>query len=302
MTRAFRYLPGVLSAVLVASALSASAPRAASASVGACAAMPKDARLNRDSATSASDAWAVGGFNSMPGRLAILSRMLSARFQVVKFIGRESELAALASWRDSSEARLAAMWIRAPGGQGKTRLAARFAELSAAAGWKVVTASHLSGSVIPSPGSQGLRLVGAAGLLMIIDYADRWPLSHLTWLFSNALLHKQLPTRILLVGRAGSAWSAIRSALTEQGAKSGDLLVPPLAGADLSQRREMFDAARRCFAEQYGVQDSVGISSPVPLDQSDFGLTLAIHMAALTAVDARARGARAPGDLVGLTA
>jgi hypothetical protein len=32
------------------------------------------------------------------------------------------------------------------------------------------------------PGSQDLRTVGSAGLLLLADYADRWPLASLTWL------------------------------------------------------------------------------------------------------------------------
>jgi hypothetical protein len=35
------------------------------------------------------------------------------------------------------------------------------------------------------------------------------------------------------------------------------------------------------------------------LDDSEFGLTLAVHMAALVAVDARMRGDRPPADMAG---
>ncbi|MFE7524923.1 ATP-binding protein [Kitasatospora sp. NPDC057542] len=87
------------------------------------------------------------------------SRMLNARHGVVEFTGREADSAALDQWRDSRP-RLAARWLYGPGGQGKTRLAARFAARSTERGWAVVTATHGPGGVLPPPGSQDLRLHG----------------------------------------------------------------------------------------------------------------------------------------------
>lgn len=69
------------------------------------------------------------------------SRMLSARSAVVGFTGRESERDDLRSWSQVGP-RLAARWLHAPGGQGKTRLAAQVAEELIDAGWKVITATH----------------------------------------------------------------------------------------------------------------------------------------------------------------
>jgi hypothetical protein len=45
-----------------------------------------------------------------------------------------------------------------------------------------------------------------------------------------------------------------------------------------------------------------GITPPGPLEPGDFGLTLAVHTAALVAVDAHVHHVTAPEDLVGLTA
>jgi len=64
------------------------------------------------------------------------SRLLSARYRLVPFAGRDDELADLAGWRDDG-ASMAVRLVHGPGGQGKTRLAARFAASSAAAGWAV---------------------------------------------------------------------------------------------------------------------------------------------------------------------
>jgi len=52
--------------------------------------------------------------------------------------------------------------------------------------WKVITAAYGPGTVLPPPGSQDLRVDGATGVLLIVDYADRWPPTHLTWLLRNA--------------------------------------------------------------------------------------------------------------------
>jgi len=55
------------------------------------------------------------------------SRLLNAHHQVVPFTGRAAELARLDQWLHRG-ARLAAHWLHGPGGQDKTRLAARLEE------------------------------------------------------------------------------------------------------------------------------------------------------------------------------
>lgn len=229
------------------------------------------------------------------------SRMLNARFAVVDFTGRERELADLRSWRDQGP-RLAVRWLHAPGGQGKSRLATEFARTSHSDGWKVVTATHGPGAVLPPPGSQDLRTHGTEGLLLIVDYADRWPLTHLTWLFSNALLHRsEVRTRVLLLARSADAWPAVRASLAHHHAATSAYLLAPLPehGGE-GGRGQMFTAARDAFAVRYGIP-AAGIAPPAPLDHPDYGLTLAVHMAALVAVDARAGGRRAPTGTEGLT-
>jgi tetratricopeptide (TPR) repeat protein len=229
------------------------------------------------------------------------SRMLNARFAVVEFTGRERELAGLRSWREEGP-RLAVRWLHAPGGQGKSRLAAEFARTTLADGWKVVTATHGPGTVLPPPGSQDLRTDGTAGLLLIVDYADRWPLTHLTWLFSNALLHRsEVRTRVLLLARSADAWPAVRASLANHAAATSAYALAPLPehGGE-GGRGQMFTAARDAFAVRYGIP-AAGIAPPAPLDHPDYGLTLAVHMAALVAIDARATGRRAPTGTEGLT-
>ena len=226
------------------------------------------------------------------------SRMLNARFALVEFTGRAGDLTKLRRWRQDGS-RLAVHWLHGPGGAGKTRLAAEFAGEAAADGWKVITATHGPGMVLPPPGSQDLRLDGVAGVLMVVDYADRWPHSHLMWLFRNALLHQLgVPARVLLLGRTAEALPALRSALTDQVASSSQALEPLPDG--VGQREQMFTAARDGFAARYRI-DPAGVPPPPHLDAPEMGLTLALHMAALVAVDARVTGRRLPADMAGLS-
>ncbi|MFI6009129.1 tetratricopeptide repeat protein [Streptomyces sp. NPDC051243] len=228
------------------------------------------------------------------------SRMLNARFQVVGFTGRNEELDQLRQWRDDGP-QLSARLLHAPGGQGKTRLADRLAEDSTAGNWKTVTALQGPGTVFPPPGSQDLRLDGTAGLLLIVDYADQWPLTHLIWLLSNALLHQTgVRTRILLLARTTNDWPRVRAALANlQAATSSQKLHPLPSRKDA--RDEMFTAARNAFASHYGLGEATGIAPPESLSRPEMSLTLAVHMAALVAVDAHAAGRRPPDDIEGLT-
>ncbi|MFJ4585452.1 tetratricopeptide repeat protein [Streptomyces echinatus] len=229
------------------------------------------------------------------------SRMLNARHAVVDFTGREAELAALHRWRAEGP-RLGVRWLHGAGGQGKTRLAAHFAAQTATEGWKVVTATHGPGTILPPPGSQDLRLDGARGLLLIVDYADRWPLTHLTWLLSNALLHQTaVRTRILLLARTAEPWPAVRAALANHQADTSTQLLEPLPAQEAGPRARMFAVARGSFAARYGLTTPDGIGPPGSLEHPDFGLTLAVHIAALVAVDAHVTGRRPPRDMAGLT-
>ena len=228
------------------------------------------------------------------------SRMLNARRAVVPFTGRDEELADLADWRDAGAA-LAVRWLYGPGGRGKTRLAAELAVGSAAAGWKVVAALHGPDADPIESGSQDLRLDGAAGLLLVVDYADRWLLTNLTWLLRNALLHHPgIATRILMIARTADAWPRLRDVLDGHEAAPSTQLLPALAG-ESGERAAMFTAARDSFAGIYQLDEAHNVEPPGPLDSEEFGLTLAVHMAALVAVDARATGGQPRSDMAGLT-
>jgi hypothetical protein len=134
------------------------------------------------------------------------SRLLAARYQVVDFIGREEELTRLAGWRDDSDLAVAVRLVHGPGGQGKTRLAAEFAQRSAALGWVVAHAVHRSYHTELTTGVDGERVVEGRGLLVIVDYAERWPMSDLLALAQDRLLRTGVPTRVLLVARPAGGW------------------------------------------------------------------------------------------------
>ncbi|GHH38981.1 P-loop NTPase [Lentzea cavernae] len=225
------------------------------------------------------------------------SQLLDARSQVVPFSGREDELTALAAWRDAPVASMSALLVHGPGGQGKSRLAARFADLSAAGGWEVALARHASEAT-----SSDVAFVPRAtgGVLVVVDYADRWP--HLELV---ALLREvgQLgePVRVLLIGRTVQWWPALRGELREIGAEVGDLLLPEFARG-VGERERAFVAAR----DRFGAV--LGVSAPVDevargLDGDEFGQVLTIHMAALvTALRARHPGGPMPDSVEGIAA
>ena len=231
------------------------------------------------------------------------SRMLDSRSAVVDFTGRDEELRALTAWRDTGQ-RLAVRWLHGEGGQGKTRLALQLAADAGARGWKVVDAVHGTDTHPPAELNQDLRLDGHRGVLVLVDYADRWPVSHLSWLFHNRLLQKDVPARVLLLARSVDQWPAVRGRLNRLrvNADSSDQYLAPIPEAG-DQRERLFSVARDSFARHYRqITEPERISPPDALNDAEFGLTLAVLTAALVAVDAAAHGRRAPAGMTGLTA
>jgi tetratricopeptide (TPR) repeat protein len=251
-----------------------------------------------------------------------LSQLLAARHQVVAFDPRrDSDLATLAAWRDQAgptQVRL----LHGPGGQGKTRLAAEFAARSAEADWVAVRGRHVTDPKPPilpvtsittpasiafgpastaSGSAAAMAAGGPAGLLVIVDYAERWPLGDLQLLFTHPLLAQGLPTRVLLLARsAGWWWQSLRHTLTELDLQADDKPLGSLA-TGVDDRLAVFTAARNRFAQVLGVQDLEVLSPPGSLTDEVFGLVLALHMAALVAVDAHASGRVAPVAPAGLS-
>jgi hypothetical protein len=213
------------------------------------------------------------------------SVLLAAEHRVVEFSGRETELAALTEWRDAEQPGISTLLLHGPGGQGKTRLAARFAELSSPA-WTVWCAHHLSdpsGLAVAAPGDSG------EASLLVVDYAERWPADGLQLLLGNPVLRRARRTRVLLVARSASSWwPAVRHRMGKSGVMvHRTLQLGPLAG-DLAGRERLFTAARDAFAGRrlFGLSNVDSIGPPAGLGKDDYLQVLTIHMAALAAVDA----------------
>jgi tetratricopeptide (TPR) repeat protein len=227
------------------------------------------------------------------------SRLLAAERQVVPFTGRDHELAVLASWRDDPAPGVSVMLLHGPGGQGKTRLATRFAADCVTEGWTAWTGHHLSDPVaqqVAAPGDPGRDLV------LIVDYADRWPVDDLLLLLTNPLLRRPQRARVLLLARtAGPWWPSVRHRLGKAGLGVGPTMeLPPLAETTAA-RRGAYVSARDSFAVVLGIS-AAAVPLPRRIEEDAFRLVLTVHMAALAAVDACRRGATPPEDPVGLSA
>ncbi|MEU5809399.1 tetratricopeptide repeat protein [Streptomyces sp. NPDC047718] len=227
------------------------------------------------------------------------SRLLRATHAVVPFTGRGTDLAGLARWRDDPGEHLAVRLVHGPGGQGKTRLAARFADLSRRTGWTVWQAV-LNETGADPVGTSPLRDLGS-GVLLVVDYAERWPTSDLHGLLRDPLLHRTgVPVRILLLARpAGVWWEVLHTWIEDHLDAPGEAhALLPLADAPRA-RADLFRQARNRFADHLGLPPATadGIDPPPDLDTDvDYAQVLTIHIAALAAVDARLHDDLAPTD------
>ncbi|MBL7519161.1 tetratricopeptide repeat protein, partial [Frankia sp. CNm7] len=217
------------------------------------------------------------------------SRLLSVRYRLVPFAGRVAERAELTGWRDGRAA-LAVRLLSGPGGQGKSRLAARFAVESAAAGWAVWTARET-----PALAADRGPLPGGAGLLVVVDYAERWPLPELLGLLADRRLSAGVPVRVLLLARSGAGWwESLAHRLDDQDVVVSEQSLGPVAGS-LPGREVTFTAAAGRFGELLGV-DGSRVGLPTGLDDDVYRLVLTVHMAALAGVDALRTGSSVPED------
>jgi len=223
------------------------------------------------------------------------SRLLLARHQVVPFTGREHTLDALAGWISGDEP-VAIRLVHGAGGQGKTRLAAQVSVSCTAAGWTIWQAVHTPTPVAGSTPVSQAELPSAA-VLVVVDYADRWPASTLLALLTQLRdLHTRAGTRIrvLMMARSHSYWwpALAERAEGDLSIETGDLALPPLALDSTDDRPTLFTAAADCFAEALNLERT---GWPVPdLTGDGFAQILAVHMVALATVDATRHGHTPP--------
>ncbi|WP_170216093.1 tetratricopeptide repeat protein [Asanoa ferruginea] len=208
-------------------------------------------------------------------------------------------------WLDDPRMSIGVRLLYGPGGQGKTRLAGKLAELSASAGWTVAEASSIKllGLTDDIVGEQQLSVTGR-GLLIVVDYGERWPTNDLRTLIVQHRRLVRVPLRVLVLARpAGLWWQSIVDTLdhfSDPEIHADAFALPPMAESRHA-REEVFNSARDAFAEALRVRAS-DIRAPDDLDRREFRLLLAIHMAALASVHAHLSGERLPTDPDGLSA
>jgi tetratricopeptide (TPR) repeat protein len=226
------------------------------------------------------------------------SALLAASYQVVSFSGRSTELGGLREWRNEPRLGQAVRLIYGPAGQGKTRLTAEFAVRSASDGWVVARAQHEGHGKDSAVDGDGSVIRAARGLLVIVDYAERWPRSDLLSLIQGPLLQTAPLLRVLLVARSADWWwGSLQRGLTASGI-AVDQMQPlaPLADSE-DVRIALFNEARDRFAELLGVSSPAEVRPPESMRTDDvFKTVLTVHMTALAAVHAELRGNTAPSD------
>ncbi|WP_412515754.1 tetratricopeptide repeat protein [Actinomadura madurae] len=213
-----------------------------------------------------------------------LSRVLAAASRSIPFTGREDELLRLRSWRDGDAGTV--LLLHGPGGQGKTRLAAEFARRSRQDGWQVLAARHGERSAPGgAPHAAPPGEPDAAGLLLVVDYAETWPIEDLLDMLGESASGRWGTVRVLLIARpAGAWWVALASRLGHGGVETATMELESLLG-DGRMRREGFLTAVAWFADLFGRPDvAVGAFTHPLADDPAFEQVLAVQMAALSAV------------------
>ncbi|QIS11831.1 tetratricopeptide repeat protein [Nocardia arthritidis] len=230
------------------------------------------------------------------------SRLLHPRYQVVPFIGRHDEIAELHGWMGRPEP-LGVRLIHAGGGQGKTRLTTHYAAKAAESGWMIWRAVYSPDSAVAQ---QSLELGDRRGVLVLVDYADRWLLSHLRSLIAKLhflTVDPGIRVRVLLVARSSAHWwPALANDLAGDFDIDAEATELTPLGAQID-RQILFASAATAFAAAMGASHDPGAGSPpeIELDRPGFSSVLSLHLAALVAVDSRLRGAAMPGDPAGLS-
>ena len=212
------------------------------------------------------------------------ARLLDPRRELVGFVGRKEELAALVAWcQDDHAARL--RLVTGPGGVGKTRLAVELVERMKQQGWTCErVADGKEGEAITA-----LRAVTRGRALLVVDYAEtRVRLKQLlTALAGN---HGD-DVRVLLLARsAGDWWEQLggeEPAVWDlvHAAKKAELALPAVVAADLSDA-DIIALAVTSFAQELGLPEkTVEIYGGTGTGRRR---VLDLHAAALVAVLAEA--------------
>ena len=216
------------------------------------------------------------------------SRLLDARYGIVPFLGRTTELADLDRWLTSA-APAAYRLITGSGGEGKTRLAHEFAARHADR-WAVALPRH---RLHQSLGKFEAPQLTAAdgGLLLVVDYAERWPVSDLLDLLN---VHSRIERlRVLFLARTDIGWwDDVEQAIGDLGVVANHVPLAPL-GSQVGPASLQGEALEAFVPQVQGaVADRVQL--PPARDVGAAGFVLTILMGVLAAVLASAEGEAAP--------
>jgi hypothetical protein len=181
------------------------------------------------------------------------ARLLDPRRELIGFVGRKDELAALVAWcqdEDAAQLRI----VTGPGGVGKTRLAVELAERMKKHGWTCErVADGKEGEAITA-----LRAMTRGRALVVVDYAE------------TRVRVKQMLTalagdqgdrvRVLLLARSAGDWCdqlgvgepAVWDVV--QAAKAAELALPAVVAADLSDA-DVIALAVTSFAQELGLPE-----------------------------------------------
>lgn len=209
------------------------------------------------------------------------SYLLDATRQVVPFHAR-TEQQPLTAWLGCGEP-ASVILVSGPGGYGKTRLAGQLAADAAKDGWEVLRATCRSGPVRTDyAGSSAL----SAGRLVIIDYADRWPLPVLTGLVSElAGERSDRKLRVLLLARPQHGfWETTRAELGRAGTDLPDPINLTEFTALGEETERAYETAVLAFQRELGYPPQK-LPPPSETQARD---PLSLHMSALAAVCAHA--------------
>jgi tetratricopeptide (TPR) repeat protein len=214
------------------------------------------------------------------------SHLLDPHHAVVPYRSRAADERRLTTWRDDPWPGPSVLYLYGPGGQGKTRLAGHLASTSVRDGWRVLRAEHRPAS--PGAELRSLSVTDSRPLLIVVDYADRWPDADLVELARHARhAVRTRRLRMLLLGRSEEAWDAIAAELDGLGVHlAGAVALGPFT-PEGQDRVAAFSEAAAALSAASGCRVAAVAPPPGDIDDNAFESPLLLHMAAFAAVYAQ---------------